>query len=135
MSDETEKEYPFEEFELFLFGSIRDCADIGKVRFGYQGDLRGNAGGFVSARVTGAEVEMIIRKYNEVLSDNPSLWKVVPLECNEFKMQPYAQLRISQLIDEGAISKERSDEIGKKVLGGNTKSVDSGGARDPELPW
>ena len=136
MIDETEKEYPFEESEMFLFGSISDCAvSDGPVRIGMQCDINGNAGRSVPASVTAAEVEMIVRKYHEVLIDNPTLWKVEYHEPYEFRMQPYANLRISHLIDEGAISKERSDEIGRKVLAEITKSVDSGRAVDRDLPW
>ena len=129
MTDEIEEEYPFEESDLFLFGSISDCvvSDV-PARFGLQCDIIGNAGCFVPGRVTAAEVEMIIRKYHRVLNDIPTLWKVEYHGPDDFRMQPYAKLRISQLIDEGAISKERADEIGRIVLGKITESADSGGA-------
>ena len=136
MTDEIEEEFPFEESALFLFGSITDCAvsDV-PARFGLQCDIIGNAGHFVPARVTGAEVEMIVRKYHQVLIDAPTLWKVEYHEPYKFRMQPYANLRIAQLIDEGAISKERADEIGRIVLGKITKSVDSSGEVQYDLPW
>ena len=100
---------------------------------GYQDDLVGEAGAYVPARVTGAEVDTIVRRYFEELRHIRDFSEYYS-GSREMRMEPYANMRISQFINQGAISEERADQIYKDVFADFEKSVDPGEADDSALP-
>ena len=66
---------------------------------------------YIRARVTREEVETIVRKYHETVFQTQTLHVYGCLGHRELGEEYYAQRRIYELINEGAITERRAFEI------------------------
>ena len=112
MINETGKEYPLDEEMMEVLAPL----DVGSVRIGFFSDIHGSEGAYVPAKVTGAEVEVLVRHYCEIVRDIELTFWVGYSGSWEIRMHPYAMMRNSRFIEEGAISEERFEAIKEDVL-------------------